>query len=61
MEGIRLVVMAYMHSYGAALPGGSENREDIGGRGRTSFGVACNVKMQVSDEKVARDRPAKLC
>jgi hypothetical protein len=61
MEGIGLVVTAYMHSYDVALRGGSENRDDIGGRGRVSFGVVCNVRMQVAVEKVARDRPAKLC
>jgi hypothetical protein len=60
MEGIGLVVIAYMHSYGAGLPGGSENRDDIGGRVRESSGVACNVRTRVAVEKVARDRPAKL-
>jgi hypothetical protein len=53
-------VIAYMHSYGAGLPGGSENRDDIGGRVRESSGVACNVRTRVAVEKVARDRPAKL-
>jgi len=60
MEGIGPVVIAYMHSYGAALPGGSENRDDIGGRARESPGVECNVRTPVAVEKVARDRPAKL-
>jgi len=59
MEGIGLVVIAYMHSYGAAPLGGRENRDDIGGRVRVSSGVACNVRTQVAVEKVARDRPAK--
>jgi hypothetical protein len=40
MEGIEPVVIAYMHSYGAGLRGGSENRDDIGGRVRMSSGVA---------------------
>jgi hypothetical protein len=61
MEGIGSVVTAYMHSYGAALRGGSENRDDIGGRGRLSFGMACNVRMQLAAEKVAKDCPDKLC
>jgi len=60
MEGIGPVVTAYMHSYDAGLRGGSENSDDIGGRGRVSFGVACNVRMQVAIEKVARDRPVNL-
>lgn len=60
MEGIGPVVMAYMHSYGAGLAGGSENRDDIGGRGMVNSGMAFNVRTPVAFEKVARDRPAKL-
>jgi len=50
-----------MHSYDAALRGGSENRDSIEGRGRTSSDVVCNVRMQVEAENVARDCPGKLC
>jgi hypothetical protein len=60
MEGIGPVVIAYMHSYGAGLPGGSENRDDMGGRVMVNSGVAFNVRRPVAVEKVARDRPAKL-
>jgi hypothetical protein len=48
-----------MHSYGAELRGGSENREDIEGRGRVSSGEVRNVRMQVVAENVARVRPVK--
>lgn len=60
MEGTGPVVIPYIHSYGAELRGGSENSDDIGGRGRMSSGVACNVRTPVAVEKVARDRPAML-
>ncbi len=60
MEGIGPVVIAYMHSYGAELRGGSENKDDMGGSGRMSSGVACSVRTPIAVEKVAIDRPAKL-
>lgn len=57
IEGVGLAVTAYIHSYGVAPRGGSENRDDIEGRGRVSSGTVCNVRVQVAVEKVARARP----
>jgi hypothetical protein len=50
-----------MHSYGIAFRGGSENKEDIEGRGRVTSGVVCNVRMQVEVEKVAKECPEEIC
>jgi hypothetical protein len=50
-----------MHSYGVAFRGGSENKEDIEGRGRVTSGVVCNVRMQVEVEKVAKECPGEVC
>jgi hypothetical protein len=53
--------MAYMHSYDVVFRGGSENKEDIEGRGRVTSGVVCNVRVQVEVENVAKECPEDMC
>jgi hypothetical protein len=61
IEGVGPIVMAYMHSYDVVFRGGSENKEDIEGRGRVTSGVVCNVRVQVEVENVAKECPEDMC